>query len=116
MPTRSSASVVARREQLERVDRGREAAVQRAAQRSRQLGPRSLEDQDRLPDERAVAGARGIDIALARELGMTTDEPAAQEAGDVEFLPVCEIIAHGDGEFGIEAHARDFAPDPKDPS
>ena len=61
-------------------------------------------DEDGLTDERPVAHPGGVDVAFADDLRIRSGQPAGQEAGDVEFLPGREILAHHDGDLGVEAH------------
>lgn len=47
-------------------------------------------------------------MALAGKLRVCSDKPAAQKARHVELLPSGKIIAHDDGNFGLEAHDSEF--------
>lgn len=102
--------VMAGGEELLRVERRRQPALERAPKRPLKLFRRSREDEDGLPDEPAIDLPGCVDIGFAGELRIGSDEPAGQETGDIEFLPACEIIPHRDGDLGIEAHEHDCEP------
>ena len=108
--------IVARDEELARIERRRKPTLERATQRPSKLVGRGREDENRLPDEPAVGLSRCIGIAFAGEFGVISDEPAGEEAGGVEFLPGREIVAHHDGDLGIEAHEHGSEPGWEGPS
>src|SRR5258708_15959929 len=97
-------AVVPGGEQLACVDRDGQVALRRALERGAQLGAGGGEDEDRLADKRPVSAAGGIDIALAGELRIYSDEPAREETGDVELLPDCQLVADDNGDLGVGAH------------
>ena len=98
--------VVVGGEELAGVYRGPQSTLPGAAERSCELLARRREDQDRLTNQRTIGLAGGVEVALAGEFGIGSDQPARQEAGDVEFLPGREIVAHHDGDLGLEAHGN----------
>ena len=102
--------IMAGGEELFRVKRRRQPALERAPKHPPQLLGRGREDEDGLPHEPAIDLPGCVDIAFARELWIGSDKPARQETGDVEFLPACEIISHHDGDLGIEAHEHECEP------
>ena len=68
--------VVAGGKQIPGVNRGLQSTLDRATQRSRELLSRSSEDQDRLPNQRAVGLARSVAVALPGEFRIESDLPA----------------------------------------
>lgn len=68
--------VVAGGKQIPGVNRGLQSTLDRATQRSRELLSRSSEDQDRLPNQRAVGLARSVAVALSGEFRIESDLPA----------------------------------------
>ncbi len=96
--------VMAGGEELLRVKRRRQPALESAPKRPLKLFRRSRQDEDGLSDEPAIDLPGCVNIGFPGELRMRSDEPAGQEASDVQFLPAREIISHHDGDLGIEAH------------
>lgn len=95
--------IVAGREQIAGIERTIDTVLDGAGQALPQLRSAGREDQDRLADERSVAAPRRVLVARAREFGIGSDEAAGQEAGDVQFLPDGKVVAHDEGDLGVEA-------------
>jgi len=87
-----------------RIDRDCDAALDGAPKRPRQLAFRCREYHNRLANQRTIASARRVDVALSREFRISSHQAACEEAPDVEFLPSLKVVAHHHGDFGIETH------------
>lgn len=97
-------AIIAGCEQFFGIEMRPDTALLCPLQHVRKLGTARGEDQDRLADQGPVEAAGRILIRFACEFGGGSDEPAGEEACDIEFLPGCEIIANHDGDLGIVTH------------
>lgn len=96
--------VIAGCEQFFGIEMRPDAALLRPLEHGPELRVARRKDQDGLADQWPVEAAGAIPVGLAREFQRGSDEPAGEEAGDIEFLPGCEIIANHDGDLGIVTH------------
>ncbi len=93
-------------EELAGVERGMQSGLAGTAQGAGEIGRGCREDQDGLADQRAIDLARAVAVGLSAEFGRGGDEPARQEAGDIELLPGGELFVDDDGNLGVEAHGE----------
>lgn len=91
-------------EELARVERRVQVRLAGTAQRAGQFGGGGSEDQHGLADQRAIDLPRAVAVGFSAEFGGGCDEPAREEAGDVELLPAGELLVDDDGNLGVEAH------------
>lgn len=93
-------------EEFAGIERGAQARLAGTAHHAGEIGRGGGEDQHRLADQRAIDLGRAVAVGFPTELGGSGDEPAREEAGDVELLPDGELLVDDDGNLGVEAHDR----------
>lgn len=98
--------VMAGREQLPRVERGRQPGFASPPQDAGEVGGGRGEDQDRLAHQRTIDLAGAVAVSLPTEVRCGGDQSARQEGGDIELLPGGELVMDDDGNLGVEAHAH----------
>ena len=75
------------------VDRGLDAARERAIERPRECRPVGAVDQDRLADQRVVAVARAVLVGMADTIREGSRDSARKERRDIELLPRLKVVA-----------------------